>query len=202
MDSTVMKTLTGGYSCRLVNETELLRKNPSSYTALITGIISVYSLFPGKLIFVGSDNDLATLDVEVAPNEVIRYLGFTSFDGWYGRSYEKGDYIGEVSFAKGLRIEYCTMTQDGSPFPVRIQDWMWYKQNPMKILNGSWTPATEKDPMGFVYRAYNNVPIEGDLKYAFGTLERIVPDTSVSQITGMKNIPDAALDELSYNGGN
>lgn len=146
MDSAILKTLTGSTTAKLKNESDLKKTNPSSYTATFTGVNRVYNLFPGTVLFLGYYKGLGTITVKVSPYEIIRYCNLTDMRVWYNSEVETTTFLGVADLHKGLQLEYCTSGPETSKFPVRINETTYYKQNPIKILDGEWTPQQSSLP--------------------------------------------------------
>lgn len=143
MDSEIKKTLTGNTTAKLDNEKDLSSNRPSSYTATISGVTTVYNLFPGTVVFLGYYQGSGSVYVEVSNHELIRYLNLNDIQVWKGSELEKGDVIGTVKSRVGLQVEYCTQWKGESPYPVRFNNRLFYKQNPIDILNGLYFPYKE-----------------------------------------------------------
>lgn len=140
-----MKALTGLTTCKLKNETDLKKTNPSSFTATISGVDKVYSLFPGTVLFLGYYKGMGTLTVAVSNHEIVRYLNLNQIQDWTFAELKKGDYIGTAYKQSGLQFEYATQWKGESPYPVRVKNNLFFKQNPIDILEGKYTPTREVD---------------------------------------------------------
>ena len=205
MDQTIKQTLTGNTTCKLNNEKDLLSQNPQSYTATISGVNKVYSLFPGTVLFLGFYKGVGTLSVAVSNHEIVRYLNLTEIQEWSNSKVETGTYLGTANSRTGLQIEYCTQWKGESKYPVRINTDLYFKQNPIDILNGIYTPTNETDIRKGITRPNDIVTFTDDQKKEWesqaelDTSHEIDPDAF--QITSPFNVPESARYMLSDNGG-
>ena len=145
MDSAVKKTLAHTVSCELDNEKDLRSNRPSSYIASISGVSEVYSLFPGQVLFLGYYRGKGTVYVAVSNHEIVRYMNLQKIEVWKGQSLQKGDLVGLVGNRSYLQFEYCTQWKGESVYPVRTDTKLYYKQNPIDILDGKYVPTKEID---------------------------------------------------------
>ena len=143
MNSEIMKALTGSTNCKLKNEEDLKKTNPKSFTATISGAKKVYNLFPGTVLFLGFYKGMGTITIAVSNHEVVRYLNMRNIKGWNYTSLPKGEYLGDAYSPSGLQFEYCTQWKGESKYPVRVNSNMYFKQNPLDILNGIYVPSKE-----------------------------------------------------------
>ena len=142
MDSTVAKLLTGT-NCKLANEKDLQSENPTSFTATISGASKIYNLFPGTVLFLGFYKNMGTVTVAVSNHEIVRYLNLKDIQGWNYCSVTKGQYVGETHPNNSFQFEYCTQWKGSSVYPVRVNNKLYYKQNPLDILNGLYAPENQ-----------------------------------------------------------
>ena len=143
MNSAVMKALTGLTTCKLNNEKDLKTKTPQSFTAIITGATKIYSLFPGKVLYLGFYKGMGTLTISVSNHEFVRYLNMNDIQVWNNATIRAGQYLGTAYAKTGLQFEYCTQWQGESKYPVRINNNLYFKQNPIDILEGKYVPQNE-----------------------------------------------------------
>lgn len=142
VDSSVLKTLSGGSDCKLDNEKDLRSSKPTTYTATISGTKNVYSIFPGTVLFLGYYKGTGTIYLCISNHELIRYMNLKDFNVWKGQDIEKGTLLGASSNVP-LQFEYCTVYQQDSKYPVRFANRTYYKQNPIDILDGVYWPYKE-----------------------------------------------------------
>lgn len=142
MDSTVAKLLTGT-TCKLMNEKDLTSKNPTSFTATISGASEVYNLFPGTVLFLGYYKEMGTVTVAVSNHEIVRYLNLKEIQGWNNAPIAAGQLVGEAYPNSYLQFEYCTQWKGNSKYPVRVNNKLYFKQNPIDILNRLYVPSNQ-----------------------------------------------------------
>lgn len=142
MNSDIAKLL-ANTDCKLVNEQDLTSKKPSTFTATISGVSKVYNLFPGTVLFLGYYKDMGTVTIAVSNHEIVRYLNLKDIQTWNYASVTAGQYLGEAYSRSNLQFEYCTQWKGDSVYPVRIDNKLYYKQNPIDILNGTYTPINQ-----------------------------------------------------------
>lgn len=143
MNSSIKQALTRATSCKLNNEDNLKKSNPSTFTATISGVTKVYNLFPGTVLFLGFYKKMGTVTVAISNHEIIRYCNLQDIQCWVNRPITKGQLVGTAFTASGLQFEYCTQWKGDSIYPVRINNNLYFKQNPLDILNGIYTPVKE-----------------------------------------------------------
>lgn len=143
MDSNVKQLLTGSTSCKLDNEKDLSSDNPSTYTATISGAKSIYNLFPGRVLFLGYYKGMGTITIAVSDHELIRYLNMQDIRINVFQEVDTKTFLGTVYSQKKLQIEYCTQWKGDSIYPVHVNTDLYYKQNPIDILNGKYIPQKE-----------------------------------------------------------
>jgi len=156
VNSAISKLL-AGQDCKLINEKDLSSKNPTSFTATISGVNKVYNLFPGIVLFLGYFEKMGTVTIAVSNHEIIRYLNLKDIQGWNYVKVAKGDYIGQAYPNKPMQFEYCTQWKGDSPYPVRVNNKLYFKQNPIDILNGLYVPKGEIDVQSGVVRPNDKV---------------------------------------------
>lgn len=145
MDLKVLKALTGSTTGKLKNEDDLKKSNPKSYTATISGVKEVYNLFPGTVLFLGFYKKMGTATIAVSNHEIVRYCNLQDLQSWNYSKVKKGQLVGHAFAQSGLQFEYCTQWKGESKYPVRINNKLYFKQNPLDILNGIYVPKNEID---------------------------------------------------------
>lgn len=143
MDNSVKNIITGQTSCVLTNEKDLSNLNPTSFTAMISGVNEVHCLFAGTVEFIGMKDGLWAITMYLNTAEIIRYGNLKEAYRNKGDALLPGELIGVASNLKGLTIEYCSIWRGNSKYPIRIGNRTFYKQNPIDILNGVYTPPRD-----------------------------------------------------------
>ena len=141
MDNTIAATLASNGNCILKNESNLSSKKPKDYTAILTGFTIVNNLFAGTVVYIGVYQGKGSVYVQVSSHEMIRYLNLQSIQVYKGTKLDKGAFLGTVSSKVGLGFEYCSQWKGDSIYPVRNDNKLYYKQNPIDILNGKYQPT-------------------------------------------------------------
>ena len=185
MDSAVAKLLTGT-NCKLVNETDLKSKNPVSFTATISGASKVYHLFPGTVLFLGYYKKMGTVTVAVSNHEIVRYLNLKDIQGWNNSEVTQGQLVGEAYSVPGLQFEYCTQWKGDSIYPVRVNNKLYFKQNPIDILNGTYVPQNQITTQNGVVRMSTTVPFTQAQALEFGPTSI---DNSDTYVQGARIVP-------------
>lgn len=169
MNSQIAKLLSGSTTCKLTNETDLKSKKPTSFTATISGVSKVYNLFPGTVLFLGYYKKMGTVTIAVSNHEIVRYLNLKDIQEWNYSSVAQGQYIGEAYSNSFLQFEYCTQWKGDSIYPVRVNNALYYKQNPLDILNGMYTPTNEINVKNGVVRLNAKTTFTADQLLEWGS---------------------------------
>ena len=142
MDSIVIQTLTGDAKtkAKLLNEDNLNSEKPSNFTATFSDVNEVYSILPGRVLYIGVYKDMGTVSVMVSAYEMIRYLNIHDIKVINGESINERTHIGTAYKNTKFQLEYCSTWQGTSIYPVRLQNVTLFKQNPMPILNATYVP--------------------------------------------------------------
>lgn len=128
----MISTLTGDSASVIENKDTVAKYNSARLKCE-----NVYNVAHGQIVYIGAENGRAFVNVKCNPSEVLRYGNLkelTCDKGYYADvGAQLGVADGEVIF------EYCTLWQGESNFPVRINNWTYYKQNPSDVLSGAYT---------------------------------------------------------------
>ena len=143
MDSSILKTLSGATTGKLNNEKDLNSSDPQSFIATFSGITDVYNLFPGRVAYLGYYNNSGSVYVQVSNHELVRYLNLDTIEIYKGNYLVTGEKIGSVKAKRHLQFEYCTQWKGESIYPVRYNNKLYFKQNPIDLLNGLYVPQEE-----------------------------------------------------------
>lgn len=204
MDSAILKTLTGSTTAKLKNESDLKKTSPSTYTATFSGVKKVYNLYPGTVLFLGYYKGLGTITVQVSPYEILRYCNLTDIQVWFNTEIETDDFLGIADPHKGLQIEYCTSGPDTSRFPVRINETTYYKQNPIELLNGNWSPEEPTESTDYLSFPSDTITMTNEEISEWGIPRPIFGSDPEKVITvkDLSEMPNATRYMLSGNKGN
>ena len=202
MNKVIMSMLTQGSDCVLQNEEDLRSDNPTSFTAIIKGVDEVCALVGGEIKFVGSTDSSGSVSVAINDNEILRYAYLSEPYGKFGDEVSVEQPVGRAKNSI-LKFEYCTRWQGTSEFPIRIDNQLYYKQNPIDILDNVYEVINEID----VYEDYNRPQdtlefTDEQLEewYSFpkptGSLAHLIQvDPSAHMIDDVLNLPESYYNE-------
>lgn len=93
----------------------------------------------GKIVYVGQEPDgTYTVNIKCNDNEIFRYGNLSSI---YVRSADgvgPGTLLGDVK--KYIHFEYATRWQGDSTFPIRVNQYLYFKQDPRDIVESRYKP--------------------------------------------------------------
>lgn len=97
----------------------------------------------GQIVYIGYDKNSSTYDVNVKCNndEVLRYCNLKKLNVQTAEYIDAGTLIGHAK--DYLHFEYCTLWATNKIFPVRVNQYCYYKQDPSSILDGTYLPKKE-----------------------------------------------------------
>lgn len=132
----MISTLTGN----TIKESDILAKWKSKQP-YVTGYDIVCSevknVAYGQIVYIGYDpNGTYTINVKSNSGEVLRYSNIRKVNIRTGQYAEKGESIGIAKTY--VHFEYCTRWKGESIFPVRVNNYLYYKQDPKDILEGTY----------------------------------------------------------------
>ena len=145
MNGQIANTLTNNKHYSFVNEINLSSNRPKDYTAILNGFTQVYNIFEGTVVYIGVYKGDGTIYVQVSNHELIRYLHLKNIQVYKGSHVDIGYYLGDIANKDGLGFEYCTQWKGNSIYPVRYNNKLYYKQNPIDILSGNYNPISQVD---------------------------------------------------------
>lgn len=128
----MISTLTGDSTTVIENKNTVAKYNSARLKCE-----NVYNVAHGQIVYIGTENGRAFVNVKCNPSEVLRYGNLKELTCMKGYFAEVGAQLGvadgEVIF------EYCTLWKGASNYPVHINNWTYYKQDPTEILEGLYT---------------------------------------------------------------
>ena len=93
---------------------------------------NIYSISQGLIIDIGKNLDgTYIVTVQYGADTWIRYGNLLSVDCEEVQSLSPGDPIG-ITYNHSVSLEYCTLSP--SKYPVRLQDTIYYKHDPITLL--------------------------------------------------------------------
>lgn len=135
----MISTLTGSSS-------STIKSRWSTTVPYVTGydILSdvAYSVAYGKVVYIGQEPDgTFTINIKCNDDEVLRYGNLTSLLVSSSNEVSAGTKLGNV--ARFVHFEYATRWQGNSRMPVRINQHLYFKQDPSDILEGKYMPKRQ-----------------------------------------------------------
>ncbi len=101
-----------------------------------------YSVAYGKVVYVGQELDgTFTINIKCNDDEVLRYGNLTSLLVSSSNEVSAGTKLGNV--ARFVHFEYATRWQGNSRMPVRVNQYLYFKQDPSDILEGKYMPKRQ-----------------------------------------------------------
>lgn len=127
---------------------------------------TVYNVAHGQIVYIGVENGRAVVNVKCNPSEVLRYGNLKELNCELNSFADIGAQLG---VADGyVEFEYCTAWKGQSNYPVRINKWTYYKQNPSDVLDGSYTVRRDGAQIqGYVLNR-DRVRFTDEMKAIFG----------------------------------
>ena len=135
-------------------------KDYRRYKTLSSGIVlsgqDIYSISDGIVILVGEDESkLSTVIVQYNLTQCFSYCLLTSTYVNANDIVTKGTKLGTCK--NKMRFEYLTSSKDNSIWARRIDDLVYYPQNPTEVLNGN----IELDSKITLYSGFNTQTVFG-----------------------------------------
>lgn len=129
----------------------------------------------GKVVYVGQELDgTFTVNVKCNDNEIFRYGNIISPYVKSAIMVYAGDKLGDVR--KYVHFEYATRWQGDSTFPIRVNQFLYFKQDPKDIIASKYKPS---DQAPIEYSPTRNKSM---LAY--------MSDTQQYEFTGKKSVTD------------
>lgn len=123
-----------------VNASDVILKrwnstSPPYHTSIEIKADKVYSVSSGKVVCIRNEaNNTLSVSILVNKNQLVRYCNLTGVDLYLYSEVSVGDFIGTVN--KYVSFEYCTEQQGNSKWPVRFENYQFFKQDPSAIVDG------------------------------------------------------------------
>lgn len=139
----MISTLTGKY----ISDTDIKSKWKFS-KPYVTGYdifcSEVHNVAYGQVVYIGYEPDgTFTVNVKSNSGEILRYGNLRKVNIRTGQYAKEGESIGNVK--EYVHFEYCTRWQGTSIFPVRVNSYCYYKQDPVDILEGTYVVFPGKE---------------------------------------------------------
>lgn len=135
----MISTLTG-------SSTSKIKQRWSTTVPYVTGYDiyaeSIFSVTYGKVAYVGQELDgTFTISVACNSNEILRYGNVTELYVGASDVINVGTKLGIVG--KYVHFEYISRWQGTSRFPVRVNQHLYFKQDPTDIVEGKYVPSVD-----------------------------------------------------------
>lgn len=135
----MISTLTGSSSSTIKSRWSTTVPYVTGYD-IITNV--VYSVAYGKVVYVGQEPDgTFTVNIKCNDDEVLRYGNLTSLFIRSSDEVKAGTKLGNA--AKCVHFEYATRWQGNSRMPVRVNQYLYFKQDPADIIEGKYLPSAQ-----------------------------------------------------------
>jgi len=153
----MISTLTGDANSQIRNKYSVKEPYVPGIDVFCQNVLSVTC---GQIVYVGQDTTgRYSVSVKVNHNEVLRYTHLKNCQFEAGHEIFPNVKLGDAD--KYVRFEYCTSWKGASLFPVHINNYTFYKQDPTDILEGRYLPEanfglTSQLPIGKVSVEYTS----------------------------------------------
>lgn len=135
----MISTLTGSSSSKIIKKWTTTVPYVTGYD-IATG--AAYSVTYGKVVYIGQEPDgTFTVNIKCNDDEVLRYGNLTSLLVSSSNEVSAGTKLGNV--ARFVHFEYATRWQGNSRMPVRVNQYLYFKQDPSDILEGKYMPKRQ-----------------------------------------------------------
>lgn len=135
----MISTLTGSSSSKIIRKWTTTVPYVTGYDIATS---AAYSVTYGKVVYVGQETDgTFTINVKVNDNEILRYGNLSGTYVGGGSSVSPRTKLGDA--IKYVHFEYLTRWQGNTNFPVRVNQYLYFKQDPGDIIDGKYLPSAE-----------------------------------------------------------
>ena len=154
-------TLTGDSKSTIINKDTLLATRSARLLCE-----DVYNVAQGQIVDIQTSDGRAVVNVKCNPSEILRYGNLVELNC-------KKTYNAEIGAKLGIAdeyviFEYCTLWQGTSVYPVRVNGWTYYKQDPSDVLNGTYVLRKDgAQEQGYV-SLHNRTTFNDEQKKYFG----------------------------------
>ena len=135
----MISTLTGSASSKIKNKWSTVSPYVTGYDVYAS---TIYSVTYGKVMYVGQEPDgTFTISIACNSNEMFRYSNVIQLFVGSSDIVTSGTKLGVVD--KYVHFEYISRWQGESRFPVRVNQYLYFKQDPHDILEGTYMPSSD-----------------------------------------------------------
>lgn len=137
----MISILTGDASSKILNKWSPTKPYVTGYDIASTVANSVTY---GKIVYVGQEIDgTYTVNVKCNDNEIFRYGNITTLRVGSATDVGPGTLLGGVN--KSVHFEYATRWQGNSQFPIRVNSYLYFKQDPKDIVESRYRPDEQTE---------------------------------------------------------
>lgn len=135
----MISILTGDASSKIVNKWSTKKPYVTGYDIASTVAKSVTY---GQIVYVGQEPDgTFTVNVKCNDNEIFRYGNITTLCVGSADHVGPGTKLGGVK--KFVHFEYATRWQGDSLFHIRVNSYLYFKQDPTDVIQSRYKPDEE-----------------------------------------------------------
>jgi len=147
--------LTGDDSSKILRKWSTTKPYVTGYDIASTVANSVTY---GKVVYAGQEPDgTFTVNVKCNDNEIFRYGNINSLFVRSSNLVGPGTKLGDVK--DFVHFEYATRWQGDSQFPIRVNQYLYFKQDPTDIVNSQYKPSQESSIEYYPTRNKPSIPV-------------------------------------------
>ena len=128
----MISTLTGNSKAKILNKDTISKENSARIQCE-----QVFNVAHGQIVYIGTSEGRAFVNVKCNPSEVLRYGNLKELNCAQSYYATVGAQLGTAD--DYVIFEYCTRWQGESNYPVRINGYTFFKQDPTDVLEGTYT---------------------------------------------------------------
>lgn len=137
----MISILTGDASSKILNKWSNKKPYVTGYDIASTVANSVTY---GRIVYVGQEIDgTYTVNVKCNDNEIFRYGNITTLRVGSATDVGPGTLLGGVK--RFVHFEYATRWQGDSTFPIRVNSYLYFKQDPVDIVESRYRPDEQTE---------------------------------------------------------
>jgi len=156
----MISTLTGSSSSKILRSWKATEPYVTGYDIECDYVKNVAY---GQIVYIGYNKDEKTYDINVKCNndEILRYCHLRKVNVHTAEWVETETLLGHAR--DFVHFEYATLWSTGKEFPVRVNQFCYFKQDPTPILEGKYLPSREVD-LTYDMTTYNKQPYYNSLQ--------------------------------------
>ena len=151
----MISTLTKSSSSK-IKQSYNVTKEPYS-TGIDVICDKVYNVAYGQVVYIGYDKNNQTYEINIKCNndEILRYGNIKKLSVSTAEYVDEGTQLGITK--DYVHFEYATRWSSTQQFPVRVNKFLYFKQDPSDILEGQYLPKKEVE-LTFDMTSYSSKP--------------------------------------------